>query len=498
MTPKLIDTYTKILSFASMQPDADNYINSVLDGEPSPVLVNGKRLAMPTELHLRNPSDEKIIFHPLCEDLIRGIGPTTERLRHAINVKLNFSIAVLAQYILMVAASPEMQVGLSPKQTQALSDLSEADDECLKHFNQIVIASAKANQDRAFVNIFLKSGGEVKGVKARRSGNVVFPILRELGNEKPYGIKIRPKDFQIFRNLMKAIFPFIEKEGAYTECSSSNVAPFIEALMAAAKGLALAINELTLEFKDQISDYESIMFDMGFVDVFKDLSLITNDIRSVPPQEGNIGKSPTDIAQQASGINPTAMSPTVPNKEITLPWNTGTQQPTQQQVLQQQVQQPVVQPQQQMPVVQQPMQPAQPQQTGPRTIDFNQLKQNQPWLNMMPNPLQNQIAESQLKALQAQGMTPEMMQYFMTVMQQQRASQNPVPGWAMQNQNINPNMMNHQQMQNLFQQFAQAMGGMQQPQQGMPMMGQPMVGQPMMGQPMMGQMPMGGMFQGRI
>lgn len=486
MTPKLLDTYTKILAFASMVPDADNYINSVLDGEPSPVLVNGKRLAMPTELHLRNPSEEKIIFHPLCEDLVRGIGPTTERLRHAINVKLNFSIAVLAQYVLMVAASPEMQVGLSPKQTQALADLTEADDECLKHFNQIVIASAKANQDRAFVNIFLKSGGEVNGIKARRSGNVVFPILRELNSEKPYGIKIRPKDFQIFRNLMKAIFPFIEKEGAYTECSSSNIAPFMEALVSAAKGLAVAINELTLEFKDQISDHESIMFDMGFVDVFKDLSLITNDIRSVPAQEGNIGKSPTDIAQQASGINPTTASPVISSKEISLPWNTGAQQPTQQQILQQQVQQPAIQPQPTMPV-QQPQ-----QQSGPRTIDFNQLKQNQPWLNMMPNPLQNQIAESQLKALQAQGMTPEMMQYFMTVMQQQRASQNPVPGWAMQNQNINPNMMNQQQVQGLFQQFTQAMGWMQQPQQGM------LAGVPMFGQPMMGQMPMGGMFQNCI
>ena len=460
---KLTELYKAILAFAGMYSDEYDFIYAQLDEEKEYATVNGKRLALPTEQQLRNPNNEKIIFHPLHEDIMTGISDVLSKYRDVLNIRLNYSIGMVAQYLLVLAASPELHRELTPTQIKLLTLIKDADDITVKNFTSIMVAGIKQKPDRVFTNVVVMRNGTVKDARFKRTGNVSFPILRELENEAPYGVKLRKKDKPVLKGVFELIFRTINESESYSRGSMDQIAPFVHALMLSGAAVASDINDTIEVFKDFIDGSEKLMFDMSWFSTFSNLEGFVKEIRSVPPQPGNEGKSPlgTQLSNQAPAtpvqapvvtpVVPTTVTatpvqqpvplPTAQQPTPSLPWN-PTPQMQPQAPMQMPVPNPMMQPTMQQPMMQQAPVPQQPKVTGGK-LDFQSLKQARPGLGMGPNPLQAQIVNQQVQQMVNQGVNPAMITGMMQgnmgqfPMQQER-----VPGWAQpQMPQMQPNMM---------------------------------------------------------
>ena len=287
---KLIQLYTSILEFSGLSTDVDGYIYTNIQGELDPLLIEGKKLVLPTNNQLRTSSQNKVVFHPLTEDIFSGESKVIEKFNHCINVRLNYAFVIVARSLISLAASPQLHSKLNPDQLELLTSLKEVDITSVKNFNMMTLSGFKTRPERSFINIYLKKGGKVKDVKYSRAGIVTFPAYKELLDESKLVLdtKIRVKDRKVFTDIYKFIFPDIDILEVYNSGSDSLVAPYLVSLMKTALGIARRLNDVVSEYSDFIEDHESIAFNGDWIEDFNDLSLLVNEIRKVPPQESNV------------------------------------------------------------------------------------------------------------------------------------------------------------------------------------------------------------------
>jgi hypothetical protein len=398
----LLDTYRSILKFASLEADNDGYAYATIGDRKEPSLINGKRIVLPLSQHLRNP-DEKQIFHPLSENIMRGESEIIEKLKENINIKLNYTFGVISQHLLLLATSPELHDQLTPDQTDALIALKDADTNTTKNFVKLMVAGIKKQPTRLFTNIYLKKGGTVRDKRYSRAGIVVFPVynMLEKNDTEIFGVKLRVKDKETLKSLYQFVFPGIDVVENYNYGSDSNIAPYLDCLLKTASGLAGRLNDILDTYRNYIEDADQLVFDSDWLPVFDNLEALMPEIRRIPMQAGNEGKD--KITEE-------------PEQPLLAPMST--QQPMMAAVPQMQMQMPMMQPG--MPAyspyqpMQSPMQPyVKPEvKTTKRGLDFQSMKMANPILGAAPNPLQNQMAMQQYQqAMRQQQMYQQQPQY---------------------------------------------------------------------------------------
>ena len=359
---KLLDIYSSILKFSGFDVDNEGLVSSVIGEKKEPAFIDGARIVLPTDTHLRNyVKGEKVIFHPLTENILRGESDVIQKLKTAINLKLNYTIGIIGQNLLNLLASPELHHRLNPEQLDIMKCITECDEKSRVNFVSYMLSGYKTKSDRLYVNIYLKRGGNVNDKRFARVGIVSFPFYDELMKGKVD--KLRVKDVETFKQLFKFIFPDIDNVDHYNHGSNSSVAPFLDSLMRTASNIASRLNDVTQQYKEFIDGAEEIEFDSEWMDTFDDLESLTSEIRRIPVQQGNEG---------SIGVE-------TPKTEIPRP--TPIQQ--QQQPVVYQAPAPYQQPQQQQII--QPQKPEVKVTSG--GISFNSLVNARPDLAMNPNPL---------------------------------------------------------------------------------------------------------------
>jgi hypothetical protein len=427
MSDKLNQVYSSILLFSGMKADENGYISSNLNDKVEPAFIDGLRLVLPTKYHLGNfEPKEKMIFHPFTENILRGESVVIEKLKKAINIKLNFTIGAVAQSLLNLVASPEQHGNLTSEQSEILTIVKDADEKSVTDFISQMVSGIRNDAERLFVNIYLKRGGNFQGKRYSRVGIVSFPFYEKLKNQEI--TKIRVKDREPYKQLFQFMFPNLDGPEEYNFGSESHVAPYLEALLRSAANVASRINDLCIIYKDYIDQAESLMFDADWLEDFRDLNALVPEIRKVPVQNGNDGSLDTNEKVQA-----------VPQvQQVQNPY-----QPVQQPQMQQQYQPQV-----------------QPVKTTKRGLDFKSVMQNSPGVQMAGNMLapvimqqnyqQQMLQQQQLQQQHAQaayGIAPMNPQYPQQPMQQ------PIPPGFM----IAPNgqLVPIQQMQQMQQPMMQ-------------------------------------------
>lgn len=366
---RLLNIYKSILRFAGLDTNEEGYV--YLKGKPTePTIINEARLVLPTQEHLKNPSDDKILFHPLVEDIIRGETEIVKKLKLNINIRLNITISVLVQNLLQLVASPALHGALTPEQGELLTAISDADDKTVTNIGTYIVSNHKEKTDKMFINIFLKRGGSVGDKKFNRAAIVHFPFYEDLKDGKIE--KIRVKDKEPYRQIMEFIFPDIMELDGYSYGSDGETAPFLEALMMGSGRIAGRLNELILLYKNNIDNYEDILFDLDWVDNFMNLSELAPDIRQIPKQRGNEGALDIFTNEPIKG-QPIPIQPQQP-----IPY-----------------QQPMMGHQSQF--IPQPPKPA-IRETG-KGLDFKSIVQSNPQLQMLPNALGSTLAQQRGMAM---------------------------------------------------------------------------------------------------
>lgn len=388
---KLLKTYEEILEFVGCSADLKGnvYVNVV--GHKDPLTLDGLRVCLPTEEQLAsaNPS-EKIIFHPLRENLAGGESKVVSKLRSVLKVRMNYVIGVLATNLMHLAASPDLHKQLSPDQLELVIALKDADDKTAKALTQMIVAGTKLKADKLFVDLFLNRGESIRGQRYSRVGIISFPFLKDLDAdpERLYGVKWpRAKDRETVKKLFLFMFPNADQTDEYSEGSVSRTAPFLDAMLQSALRVAAPINDLLEMYGSFIDDADALKFPAEWVDVFYELESLSGEIRRTPAQAGNDGHQP---AQQAQTPTHSYVVPPAPNTPVPMQ-NYG--QPAQ------------IAPPVQAPVV---------NKSG--KVDFRAIQNSAPGLALMPNPLQNQLNQQQALQLQNQ-------QHQMQLLQQQQILQ---------------------------------------------------------------------------
>jgi hypothetical protein len=362
MSQKLQDIYRSILRFAGMEADAQGYISTAIEDKREPAFINGLRMVLPTDHHLRSfDPKEKIIFHPFTENILRGESEVIEKLKKVLNIRLNYTIGVVGSSLLSLVASPEQHHKLSPEQAELLTSITDADDKSVSNFISLMVSAMKSSPERVFTNVYLKRGGTFDGKRFSRVGIVTFPMYEQLQQDKIE--KIRVKDKETYRQLFDFIFPGLENIESYNFGSDSHIAPYLEALMRTSANIASRLNDILLTYKDYIDNAEAIMFDPEWMEEFQDLAALAPEIRKVPVQFGNDGVIPAAEKQAEKQVQYVAPAQPV---------------------------QPQYQPQQPQMVSMVPQAP-EVRKTS-RGLDFQSVLAAQPGLAYAPNPLAAQLA----------------------------------------------------------------------------------------------------------
>jgi hypothetical protein len=107
---------------------------------------------------------------------------------------------------------------------------------------------------------------------------------------------------------MKFIFPEIDVPEAYNYGSSSNTAPYLDALMKTSLKIVMRLADLCELYKPFIKGLgdEDLIFDSDWVEAFDNLDALRAEIRQIPMQAGNEGKAAVEAAAPAVAQAPVA------------------------------------------------------------------------------------------------------------------------------------------------------------------------------------------------
>jgi len=290
MTMKLLDLYTSMLDLAKVRVTEDGFLEMIALGEKKPASIKTKRIVLPTREHLAALDwENRIKFHPLNENVLRGESEVLTWYRKSLAIRTNLTIAVIANRLLQLATSPAEHSKLSPEQAEFLSKVKNADEKTLDVLIKIMEAFPATD---SFVSIFLKRAGQVNGRRYARVGVVTFPVYQALksgGDVK--GVKMRVKDRESLIALLEYMLPSIGGGEENYRGSDSQIAPFCDALMKSMLVVAAPLNAIMELFHNQFEeeDYKSCIFNDEWVEAFDNLALMKDQIRAIPMQAGNEG-----------------------------------------------------------------------------------------------------------------------------------------------------------------------------------------------------------------
>lgn len=316
---KLLEVYRSILNYAGLDTDSDGFISAIIGDDRSPAMLNGERMVLPLDAHLRNPKD-KVIFHPLSENILRGESDIIIKLRDVINIRLNYTFGIVCCGLMHLAASTELHHKLTPDQSELLIALGDVDTTSVKNFMSIMAEAIKNQANKLYLNIYLKRGGTINGKRYSRAGIITFNFFEELSKDvtELYNVKFRSKDRLTYLKLYQFILSEI-KPGCtdYNRGSDSTVAPYLDALMKTSMTIASRLNDILEQYKDFIENAEDILFNGDWVETFENLNDLNSEMRLIPAQVGNEGAvmqadKPAPPAASVLPVNVPTTAPTLP------------------------------------------------------------------------------------------------------------------------------------------------------------------------------------------
>jgi hypothetical protein len=370
---KLEQIYAAIAESAGCVVE-DGLLTSVLGGERDPVMIDGKRAALPTKEILANPDRTNLhVIHWLAEHLTR-VTPTqaVNKLVGLMNSRLDYCLAILAYELLRVAASPAQNNKLNPVQNEFLSRVPDASEKTLETLSKLFEAPPVDGVYKTNVAFYIKRNGTHKGESYKRVAVVSFPLYEELrdNKKKVLNVTISEKDRVTIMRLFEYMIPGIETPDAYNYGSNSDVAPIMDAVVHGFAGITGSINELVSTFKNILNNPDELHIRDDWMDEFDDMSWVAKEVRKIPRQGAAIDPDDETAQPMQSQVkhNPAQSNP--------LPWENAGNIPVQ-----------PAQPQQQttgygQPVYAAPQQPQQPQTVVKTTerggLDFAALARSRP------------------------------------------------------------------------------------------------------------------------
>ncbi len=284
-----------------------------------------RRLALPINDVLRSADWKSVIaFHPMSENILKGESPILKCLNSLMVARLGSVALRLMGQLLYIGANTSYHGKLTPKQSELLIHLQNANESTIKVFNRLIdkirLVPVENEEDTRLLKIFLKRGGVWKGSKRARVAVVNFPLLEEFakGDNTIYGVKMSNKDKECILNLINFIFPEAGDVDGYSFGSDSQIAPYFHALLHAYGNVAGRLNSIVKEFKKHLKDADELTTDLSWVSVAADLTPYRSSIPSLDGNEGDVEDRPAEM-EAPKQITAAAIGQSIANAAASTP-----------------------------------------------------------------------------------------------------------------------------------------------------------------------------------
>lgn len=307
----LIPFYSSLLDSLNVVQSDDGKLSLLVGNEERPLLIGGKRAAMPIAEVLRGGIDDGVVvFHPLSEKIFRGESEVLKKLKELVTLRLGTALTLTMAHILDIAAEPERHKKLPPQAIKLLRNLPDADDKLVKTFEKITESFAEHKEYRPF-KLFLRKSGVIGETTYSRVAKVDFPYIEQIDLEKTelFGMKVRKRDPKALFNLMDVVVPGCAVTNTYSYGSNALIAPNFDALMRAYHKVAKQINEVSELFRDRDEEVNDLYIDLSWFDGMDNLDNLAVQVPSMSGNEGNVA-----VEERAPGDNPEREKPVEPER----------------------------------------------------------------------------------------------------------------------------------------------------------------------------------------
>jgi len=316
----LIPFYSSLLDSLNVVSGENGKLSLLVGNEERPLLIGGKRAAMPIDEVLRGGIDDGVVvFHPLSEKIFRGESEVLKKLKELVTLRLGTALTLTMAHVLDIAADPESHKSLPPAAIKKLRQLADADDKLVKTFEKITETFAEHKEYRPF-KLFLRKSGVIGDTTYSRVAKVDFPYIEQIDLEKTelFGIKVRKRDPKALFNLMDLVVPGCAVPNTYSYGSNALIAPNFDALMRAYHKVASQINEISELFRDKNEDVNDLHIDLSWFDGMDDLDNLAVQVPSMSGNEGNVAvedRAPGDDKEREKPTEPERVPETRRNEE---------------------------------------------------------------------------------------------------------------------------------------------------------------------------------------
>ena len=298
---KLLKLYEAMAKYVGLRFDNDGFLVVEKSTGTEPVQYDGNRILLPTNQNLkRNLVNEKIwFFHPLCEGAFEDESDIAQAYRQQLNIRLNMVSNSIIMSLLGTAAKESIMADLTPTQLELIVRLKGVDSTTVKNLSKYV---RQSKFDRSVLNIFVSKGATKEGKRYPRLGSTNFDLYRSLIDNKGPEY-FRSKDVQPLVEIYRYLFPEIDIENAYMYGSTSNIAPYTDALLQTARQITGRLNEIISIWSDYLID-PSVEFDHTWVDLYSDQEGLLKEIRMIPMQKGSTRTTQTQPTKKPLAQTP--------------------------------------------------------------------------------------------------------------------------------------------------------------------------------------------------
>lgn len=315
MVKSPVPMYAAVLSAVGCEVDANDLVSFVMpSGDRSPLLVEGKRLVIPTpEMLGRINSEQHVAYHPLCEMIMKNESLVQAKIRNVINIKTMFVISTLMLELIGVAISNDKETISKSAYFDLFEQMQEATPRTQKAVKALVETLKPSGLNKRLVSFMSKRVGKINDKEYRRITSVVFPIMAEFGPnsaaDRIFDVKMAKKDKEVIYRLLKYIVPSIEVADYYSQGSESMIAPNFDSLVKSYAALMTDVNKVSWKFKDALANVSFLNADLGYMDMIKDLEQYKGFL---PVLEGNQGEENLNAkTSQENAISVGGLTPTV-------------------------------------------------------------------------------------------------------------------------------------------------------------------------------------------
>lgn len=316
MTDKIDDIYSfydSLLRTAGLETKTDGTI-WLPSKNPTQIKLSGGTLVLPLKSRLKNPAEDEMFFHPLCEQMQRYESEVFKFLKRAITVRLTSATLRLGVGLIKLQEDTALQRKLNIEQIEIIKGIADSDKNSATNWSKMMGYSMEVDKfrmDKWPIHIFMKRNGTHEGKTFRRVAVTSFPFAeRIIQGEHLFGTNqkdlFRNKDYLTFTQVFMAIWPeALGETTPYNAGWNDAVAPYLSAFLRSVKKLIDRINYLCDLFAETFAeldagvDLNDIRINYDWADLVEEEGNHEYTVMSrvIPQLKGNTGATEEDEAE---------------------------------------------------------------------------------------------------------------------------------------------------------------------------------------------------------